>query len=102
EVVAVGIRAQNKLSGIMLLGERLSGRIYTAQEEDALSILSAELGVALDNAKLFTEASNSRLYNDILLENLGNGMIATNMDLGITACNREAHAILRIPNELVG
>jgi signal transduction histidine kinase len=102
EVVAVGIRAQNRLSGIMLLGERLSGRIYTAQEEDALSILSAELGVALDNAKLFTEASNSRLYNDILLENLGNGMIATNMDLGITACNREAHAILRIPNELVG
>ncbi|MDE0839471.1 MAG: ATP-binding protein, partial [Kiritimatiellae bacterium] len=101
EVVAIGIRAQNKLSGIMLLGERLSGRIYTAQEEDALSLLSAELGVALDNAKLFTEASNSRLYNDILLENLGNGMIATNMDLGITACNREAHVILRLPDEFV-
>ncbi|MDA1044900.1 MAG: ATP-binding protein, partial [Verrucomicrobia bacterium] len=102
-VVAVGIRAKNQLSGVMLLGERLSGRIYTAQEEDALSILAAELGVALDNAKLFTEASNSRLYNDILLDNLGNGMIAAGVDLRLTAVNREAQRILRLKGDrLIG
>ena len=91
--LAVGIYVKGRLEGILLLGPRLSGKIYGAHELDSLQLLCNQLGVAVDNAKLYTAVQNSKLYNDILLDSLLSGVIAVNADGLITICNQQAQYI---------
>ncbi|PYJ43213.1 MAG: hypothetical protein DME86_03580 [Verrucomicrobia bacterium] len=90
---ALGIFSREHLVGVMLLGPRLSGRIYGSVEQDALQILCGQLAVAIENAELFTEVQNAKIYNEILLQNLTTGVIAADADGGISVFNREAEKI---------
>ena len=90
---AVGILSREHLVGIMLLGPRLSGRIYGSTEQTALQVLCGQLAVAIDNAELFTEVQNARIYNEILLQNLTTGVVAADADGHITVFNQEAAQI---------
>jgi nitrogen-specific signal transduction histidine kinase len=91
--VALGIFSRQHLAGVMLLGARLSGRIYGAVEQNALQVLCGQLAVAIDNAQLFTEVENARIYNETLLENLTTGVIAAGADERVTVFNNEAGQI---------
>jgi PAS domain S-box-containing protein len=90
---AVGILSRERLVGIMLLGPRLSGRIYGSTEQSALQVLCGQLAVAIENAELFTEVQNARIYNEILLQNLTTGVVAADADGRITVFNQEAAQI---------
>jgi PAS domain S-box-containing protein len=94
--IAVGIYSKAKVEGVMLLGPRLSGRIYGATEQDTLQILCNQLAVALENARLYTQVQDGKIYNDILLDNLVSGIIAANSEGVITVFNREAQRIARL------
>lgn len=91
--VAIGIFAREHLAGVMLLGPRLSGRIYGSVEQNALRVLCGQLAIAIDNAQLFTEVQNAKIYNEILLQNLTTGVIAADADGRITVFNNEAEQI---------
>jgi PAS domain S-box-containing protein len=91
--VAMGIFAREHLAGVMLLGRRLSGRIYGSVEQNALQVLCGQLAIAIDNAQLFTEVQNAKIYNEILLQNLTTGVIAAGADGRITVFNNEAEQI---------
>ena len=100
--VAVGIFSRQHLAGLMLLGPRLSGRIYGAVEQSALQVLCGQLAVAIDNAQLFTEVENARIYNETLLENLTTGVIAAGADERVTVFNNEAGQITGLnPREII-
>jgi len=90
---ALGIFSREHLVGIMLLGPRLSGRIYGSVEQNALQILCGQLAVAIENAELFTEVQNAKIYNEILLQNLTTGVIAADADGSISVFNGEAEKI---------
>ena len=77
----------------MLLGRRLSGRIYGSDEQNALQLLCGQLAVAIENAELFTEVQNAKIYNETLLENLTTGVVAAGGDGRVTVFNREAEQI---------
>jgi two-component system sensor histidine kinase HydH len=94
--MAVAIQSKSSIDGVMLLGPRLSGRIYGAQEQRALQILCNNLAVALENAKLYTQVQDGAIYNDILLDNLVSGIIAVNANRIVTVFNREAQRITRL------
>src|SRR5438477_4463700 len=86
----------------MLLGPRVSGRIYGADEQNALQVLCGQLAVAIDNAQLFTEVENARIYNQTLLENLTTGVIAVGTDDRVTVFNNEAGQITGLnPREII-
>lgn len=91
--VVIGIFAREHLAGVMLLGPRLSGRIYGSVEQNALQVLCGQLAIAIDNAQLFTEVQNAKIYNEILLQNLTTGVIAADSDGRITVFNNEAEQI---------
>ena len=74
--LAIGIFSRDHLAGVMLLGPRISGRIYGSVEQNALQVLCGQLAVAIENARLFTEVQNAKIYNETLLENLTTGVIA--------------------------
>ena len=100
--VALGIFSRQHLAGVMLLGQRVSGRIYGAVEQNALQVLCGQLAVAIDNAQLFTEVENARIYNETLLENLTTGVIAAGSDERVTVFNNEAGQITGLsPREII-
>jgi len=100
---AVGIRTKGDLRGVMLLGPRLSGRVYGLPEQQALQIMVDQLSIAVENASMFTELQDSKIYNEILLENLATGVVATDKDHKITVFNREAERITGLQSDdLVG
>jgi nitrogen-specific signal transduction histidine kinase len=92
--VAMGIFSREHLAGIMLLGPRVSGRIYGSVEQNALQVLCSQLAVAIDNAQLFTEVQNAKIYNETLLQNLTTGVIAAGVDERVTVFNNEAGQII--------
>ena len=93
---AIGMRSKEGLEGIVLVGPRLSGRIYGATEQQALRLLSNQLAAALNNARLYTQVQDGKIYNDILVDNLASGVIAADNDGSITIFNREAQRIIRV------
>jgi nitrogen-specific signal transduction histidine kinase len=100
--VSVGIFSRQHLAGVMLLGMRVSGRIYGAVEQNALQVLCGQLAVAIDNAQLFTEVQNARIYNETLLENLTTGVIAAGADECVTVFNNEAGQITGLdPRDII-
>lgn len=94
--VAMPIFAREHLAGLMLLGPRVSGRIYGSVEQSALQVLCGQLAVAIENAQLFTEVQNARIYNETLLQNLTTGVIAADCDGRISVFNTEAEQITEI------
>jgi PAS domain S-box-containing protein len=95
--VVTGIFSRKHLVGVMLLGPRLSGRIYGSVEQNALQVLCGQLAVAVENAQLFTEVQNAKIYNETLLQNLTTGVIAADADGQITVFNKEAEQITDLP-----
>jgi PAS domain S-box-containing protein len=99
--VAVGIRGKSGLDAILLLGPRLSGRVYSAVEQDALQLLGSQLAVALENAQLYTQVQDGKIYNDLLLDRLVNGVIAVNAEGLVNVFNREAQRVTGLAQETV-
>ena len=97
--VVMGIFSRDHLAGIMLLGPRLSGRIYGTIEQNALQVLCGQLAVAIENAQLFTEVQNAKIYNETLLHNLTTGVIAASAEGLITVFNNEAEQITEMRAE---
>jgi nitrogen-specific signal transduction histidine kinase len=102
-VIALPIVSHRVLSGVIILGPKLSGRVYDAADEEALELLTQRLAVALENAELYTEQRRSKQYLESLLTELTSGVVAVDSHGVVTVCNRQAERILRISaTELVG
>jgi signal transduction histidine kinase len=59
----VPLKIENKLTGILLVGEKLSGEIFDNQELEVLAVLANQVAISLENARLYEElsASNAQL-----------------------------------------
>lgn len=53
--IAIPLRTNNKFSGVLLLGEKSSGDMYSAQDVSIFEILGPEVTVAIENAKSYEE-----------------------------------------------
>ncbi|MEI7901646.1 MAG: PAS domain-containing protein, partial [bacterium] len=93
---AVALQSNNGLVGFLLLGRRKNGRIFGRREEDALMLLGDQMGIAIENATLYTRLQDARIYNEVLLDNLVTGVVAADKEGRVTVCNREAQRILRL------
>ncbi len=59
--VIVPLKVERKLVGVLLLGEKLSGEIFDADELELLAVLGSQAAVALENARLYEELSQSNV-----------------------------------------
>jgi signal transduction histidine kinase len=59
--VIVPLKVERKLIGVLLLGEKLSGEIFDADELELLAVLGSHAAVALENARLYEELSTSNV-----------------------------------------
>lgn len=93
---AVALKSKNGLVGFLLLSRRQNGRVFGRREEDAFMQLGDQMGIAIENATLYTSLQDAQIYNEVLLDNLVTGVIATNTEGFVTVCNREAQRILHL------
>ncbi|MGH7279599.1 MAG: ATP-binding protein [Candidatus Rokuibacteriota bacterium] len=57
----VPLKIEHKLSGILLLGEKLSGEIFDEPELEVLSVLANQAAISLENARLYENLSTSNV-----------------------------------------
>ena len=88
--------------GVMQVLNKLGGP-FTALDETRLKAFSAQVAVALENAKLFQDVLQLKNYNEGILKSLSNGVVTLSADFVVTKVNESALRVLgRDEEELVG
>ncbi|MBF0401897.1 MAG: GAF domain-containing protein [Magnetococcales bacterium] len=72
------------------------GGTFTSEDESRLKAFTAQVSIALENAKLFEDVQNIKNYNESMLESMTNGVITMNEHNMIVTCNAAGLRILGV------
>ena len=101
--VWVPIVSKDELIGIIALGEKLSGDIFTTEDIGLLGTLAHQTAVALDNARLYDEVVNMKDYNEEILQSMVSGVLTTDNRGRVVTFNYMAERITgRSSTEVLG
>ncbi len=79
------------------------GGPFTDEDEQRLKAFTAQVSIALENAKLFEDVQNMKSYNESMLLSMSNAVITLDEDGVIVTCNRSGTRILRLPErDIIG
>ncbi|WP_187358798.1 GAF domain-containing protein [Pseudoduganella aquatica] len=79
------------------------GGPFSAEDESRLRAFTAQISIALENAKLFADVQQMKNYNEAMLESMSSGVITLDGQEKIVTCNAAGLRILRAsPAELLG
>ncbi len=70
------------------------GGPFTAEDEQRLKAFTAQVSIALQNAKLFDDVQNMRNYSEAMLASMSNGVITLDKSGTIATCNDGGARIL--------
>jgi len=71
------------------------GGPFTAEDESRLRAFTAQISIALENAKLFADVQQIKNYNEAMLESMSSGVITLDSQEKIVTCNAAGLRILR-------
>ncbi|MBF0559979.1 MAG: GAF domain-containing protein [Nitrospirae bacterium] len=96
------VNKNGKVIGVtQVLNKR--GGAFTDEDESRLKAFTAQVSIALENAKLFNDVQNMKNYNDSMLQSMSNGVITLDEDGKIVTCNTAGLRIMKMPEaEIVG
>lgn len=77
------------------------GGPFTAEDEQRLRAFTAQVAIALENAKLFDDVQRVKNYNNAVLESMTNGVITLDDEGRIVTCNAAGATILRSTEEQI-
>jgi adenylate cyclase len=72
------------------------GGSFTQQDESRLMAFTAQVSIALENAKLFDDIQNMKNYGESMLESMSNGVITLDEDGKIVTCNTAGFQIMKV------
>jgi len=94
------INKAGKIIGVTQVLNKRSGP-FTAEDESRLKAFTAQVSIALENAKLFDDVQNMKNYSESMLESMSNGVITLNEDEKIVTCNAAGLRILQLASETI-
>jgi adenylate cyclase len=94
------INKVGKIIGVTQVLNKQSGP-FTAEDESRLRAFTAQVSIALENAKLFDDVQNMKNYSESMLESMSNGVITLNEDEKIVTCNAAGLRILQLASEAI-
>ena len=71
------------------------GGPFSMEDESRLRAFTAQISIALENAKLFADVQQMKNYNEAMLESMSNGVITLDGQEKIVTCNAAGLRILR-------
>jgi adenylate cyclase len=78
------------------------GGPFTHEDEARLRAFTAQVSIALENAKLFADVQAMKNYNEAMLESMSNGIITLDEAGKIATCNAACSRILKLaPGEII-
>ncbi len=84
-----------------LLNKR--GGPFTGEDERRLKAFTAQVAIALENAKLFDDVQNMKNYSEGMLESMSNVVITLDEDNKVVTCNAAGFRIMgTIPADIIG
>jgi len=94
-------KAGQKLGVTQVLNKR--GGVFTAKDEDRLAAFTAQITVALENAKLFEDVLNEKKYNDAIQKSTSSGVLTLDINDVVLTANEAALEILKqAQQEIIG
>ncbi len=79
------------------------GGPFTDEDEARLKAFTAQISIALENAKLFDDVQNTKNYNESILESMSNGVVTINAEDKIVTCNAAGLRIMNVrENDILG
>lgn len=70
------------------------GGPFTAEDEQRLKAFTAQVSIALQNAKLFDDVQNMRNYSEAMLASMSNGVLTLDKAGSVATCNEAGRRIL--------
>lgn len=89
------INKDGKTIGVTQVLNKHSGT-FTSEDESRLKAFTAQVSIALENAKLFDDVQNMRNYNEGMLESMSNGVVTLDDEGTIVTCNASALRIMQV------
>jgi adenylate cyclase len=71
------------------------GGPFTVEDEARLKAFTAQVSIALENAKLFADVQAMKNYNEAMLESMSNGLITLDENEKVATCNAAGLRILK-------
>jgi len=96
-VVAIPVTARGDLTGILTVGQRITGVPYSHRETEILFNLSAHLASAIQDIALHHQLRYQKVYTERILSHMSNGVITIGRDEKVTIMNHRAEEILSLP-----
>ena len=72
------------------------GGPFSAEDESRLRAFTAQISIALENAKLFADVQNMKNYSEAMLESMSSGVITLDENGKLVTCNAAGLRILRV------
>ncbi len=89
------INKDGKTIGVTQVLNKHSGT-FTSEDESRLKAFTAQVSIALENAKLFDDVQNIKNYNEGMLESMSNGVVTLDDEGKIVTCNASALRIMQV------
>jgi adenylate cyclase len=88
------VNKHGKTIGVTQVLNRRGGP-FTSDDESRLRAFTAQISIALENAKLFADVQAMKNYNEAMLESMSNGVITLDENERIVTCNAAGLRILK-------
>ncbi len=96
------VNKHGKTIGVTQVLNRLGGP-FSDEDESRLKAFTAQISIALENAKLFNDVQNMKNYNESMLQSMSNSVITLDEESRIVTCNAAGLRIMKVsPEEIIG
>ncbi len=92
------INKSGKVIGVTQVLNKKGGP-FTEEDESRLKAFTAQVSIALENAKLFDDVQNMKNYNEGILESMTSAVITLDEDGTIMTCNASGFRIMKVESE---
>jgi adenylate cyclase len=94
------VNKNGKVIGVtQVLNKR--GGSFNSEDESRLKAFTAQVSIALENAKLFDDVQTMKNYNESMLESMSNGVITMDDEGVIVTCNSAGLRILKVTEDAI-
>lgn len=100
-VIAIPSFTKGRLVGILCLGEKLSGELYSPEDLELLLTMAQEAGIAIENAKLYRDITETRDYLNDLVQGSDDAILTLDLSGKVTSWNKGAERIFGYSNDEV-
>lgn len=95
------VNKHGKVIGVTQVLNRRGGP-FTSEDESRLRAFTAQISIALENAKLFADVQAMKNYNEAMLESMSNAVITLDEAERIATCNAAGLRLLKLhPSEIL-